>query len=62
MVSLLCQATNKIQHEQELVVVYKFVYKVYKGKTCHPLNVRLEEHWKVVVWGEIEKSGIADHI
>ena len=36
--------------------------KIYKGKTGHPLKVRLEEHQKVVVRGEIEKSGMADHI
>ena len=34
----------------------------YKGKICHPLKVRPEEHQKVVVWGEIEKSGMVDHI
>ena len=36
--------------------------KVYKGKTCRPLNIRLEEHWKAVVRGEIKKSDMADHI
>ena len=36
--------------------------KIYKGETGHPLKVRLEEHRKAVVRGEIEKSGIADHI
>ena len=36
--------------------------KIYKVETGHPLKVRLEEHWKVVVQGEIEKSGIVDHI
>ena len=36
--------------------------KIYKGKTGHPLKVRLEEHRKAVVWGEIKKSGMADHI
>ena len=36
--------------------------KIYKGKTGRPLKVRLEEHRKVVVRGEIEKSGMADHI
>ena len=35
---------------------------MYKGGTGHPLKVRLEEHRKVVVRGEIEKSGMADHI
>ena len=34
--------------------------KIYKGQTGHSLKVRLEEHWKAVVWGE--KSGTADHI
>ena len=36
--------------------------KIYKGDTDRPLKVRLEEHRKAVVRGEIEKSGIADHI
>ena len=36
--------------------------KIYEGETGHPLKVRLEEHRKAVVRGEIEKSGIADHI
>ena len=36
--------------------------KIYKGETGRQLKVRLEEHRKAVVWGEIEKSGIADHI
>ena len=36
--------------------------KTYKGETGRPLKVRLEEHGKAVVRGEIEKSGMADHI
>ena len=36
--------------------------KVYKGLTCRPLKVRLEEYRKGVVWGKTEKSGMADHI
>ena len=36
--------------------------KIYKGETGCPLKVRLEEHWKAVVQGEIEKSGMVDHI
>ena len=36
--------------------------KIYKGETGHPLKVRLEEHRKAVVRGEIEKSGMADHM
>ena len=45
--------------------VYSIPYsydKIYKGKIGHPLKVRLEEHGKAKVWGEIEKSGMADHI
>ena len=36
--------------------------KISKGETVHPLEVRLEEHRKTVVRGEIEKSGMVDHI
>ena len=36
--------------------------KIYKGEIGCPLKVRLEEHRKAVIQGEIEKSGIADHI
>ena len=36
--------------------------KIYKGETGRPLKVRLEEHRKAVVRGEIEKSSMADHI
>ena len=36
--------------------------KIYKGETGCPLKVRLEEHRWAVVQGEIEKSGMADHI
>ena len=36
--------------------------KIYKGEIGHPLKVRLEEHQQAVVQGEIEKSGMADHI
>ena len=36
--------------------------KIYKGETGRPLKVRLEEHWKAEVWGEIEKSCMVDHI
>ena len=36
--------------------------KIYKSETGHPLKVRLEEHWKAVVRGEIEKLDMADHV
>ena len=36
--------------------------KIYKGETGRPLKVRLEEHRKAELGGEIEKSGMADHI
>ena len=32
--------------------------EVYEGETCHPLKVRLQEHYKAEVQGEIEKSGM----
>ena len=34
----------------------------YKGETGRPLKVRLQEHQKSVTLGEVEKSGMADHI
>ena len=34
----------------------------YKGETGRPLKVRLQEHQKSVTHGEVEKSGVADHI
>ena len=34
----------------------------HKGETGHPLKVRLQEHQKAVTRGEVEKSGMADHI
>ena len=36
--------------------------KIYKGETGRPLKVSLEEHRKAVIRGEIEKSGMVDHI
>ena len=36
--------------------------KIYKVETGRPLKIRLEEHRKAVVRGEIEKSGMVDHI
>ena len=36
--------------------------KVYKGETGRPIKVRLDEHRKAEVRGEIEKSGMADCI
>ena len=41
-----------------LVVVVKYT----KGETGRSLKVRLEEHRTAAVQGEIEKSGMADHI
>ena len=34
----------------------------YKGETGRPLKVRLQEHQKAVTYGEVEKSGMANHI
>ena len=36
--------------------------KIYKGETCCPLKIRLEQHQKAVIQGEIEKLSMADHI
>ena len=35
---------------------------MYKSETGRRLKVKPEEHRKVVVRGEIEKSGMVDHI
>ena len=35
--------------------------KIYKGETGPPLKVRLEEHRKAIVRGDIEKSGMAEN-
>ena len=42
--------------------VYSIPCSCGKGETGRPLKVSLEEHWKAIVQGEIEKSGVADHI
>ena len=36
--------------------------KEYKGETCRPLKVRVGEHRRAVLRGEIDKSGIAEHV
>ena len=36
--------------------------RIYKDETVHPLKVKLEEHRKAVVRGEIQKSSMANHI
>ena len=62
-VSLPGKATNRIQHDQELRLLHPLQCgKIYKGETGRPLKVRLEDHRKAVVRGEIEKSGMVDHI
>ena len=35
--------------------------KSYTGETGRPLSVRLEEHRKATIRGEVEKSGMAEH-
>ena len=45
--------------------VYSMPYscgKIYNSETDRPQKLRLEEHQKAAVRGEIEKSGMADHI
>ena len=62
-ISLPGQATNRIQHDQELCYSIPCSGgKIYKGETGRTQKVRLEENPKAVVRGEIEKSGMADHI
>ena len=36
--------------------------KIYKGETGGPLKVRLEEHRKAIVRGEIEKSRVVENV
>ena len=36
--------------------------KVHKGKTCHPLKIRLEEHQKAICPGEIKKMSMSEHL
>ena len=36
--------------------------KAYKSKICRLLKIMFEEHRKFVIWGKIEKLGMADHI
>ena len=52
------QSSNRRQQELRIFDPLQ----LYKGKTCHPLKVKLVDHRKAVVGGEIEKSDIADHI
>lgn len=35
--------------------------KSYTGETCRPLSVRLAEHRKATIRGEVDKSGVAEH-
>ena len=43
-------------------ILFCCCFKIDKGETGRPLKLRLEEHWKAIVRGEIEKSGMIDHI
>ena len=59
----------RVKPPTEFNMIKNYVYsipcscgKIYKGETGRPLKVRLEEHRKAVVRGEIEKSGMVDHI
>ena len=59
----------RVKPPTEFNMIKNYVYsipsnccKIYKGEIGRPLKVRLEEHRKAVVRGEIEKSGMADHI
>ena len=36
--------------------------RLYKDETCRPLKIRVGEHRKAVTRGEVDKSGIADHV
>ena len=63
MISLPGQATNGIQHDQELFLLHPCSCgQIYKGETGRPLKVRLKEPRKAVVRTEVEKSGMVDHI
>ena len=67
--STLCRYLFWVKPLMEFNMIKNCVYsilcscgKIYKGETGRPLKVRQEEHRKAVVRGEIEKSGMADHI
>ena len=59
----------RVKPPTELNVIKNCVYIIrysgcnaYKGEICRPLKISLEELRQAVIRGEIEKSGIADHI
>ena len=61
----LCRVKPQIEYDIAKNYIYSIpcsCSRVYKGEICRPLNVRLEEHWKAICHGEIEKSRMADHI
>ena len=56
--------SSKSSHQQNTwprIVCIPFHAVVVKY-TCSPLKVKLEERQKAVVWGEIEKLGMAYHV
>lgn len=58
--SLLCYVPNT---EEDCVYTILYSYgKENKGETSHLLQIRLEEHRRAVLRGDIIKSGIADHV
>ncbi|CAI9723794.1 Hypothetical predicted protein [Octopus vulgaris] len=36
--------------------------RLYKGETCRPFKIKVEEHRKAVTRGDIDKSSIAVHV
>ena len=59
----------RVKPSMEFNMIKNFVYfipyscgKICKGETGCPLKVWTEEHRKAVVWDEIEKSDMAEHI
>ena len=55
-IPLLSQTPNRIQYDQELCILHPIPVVLKYTK------VKLKKHWKAVYCGEIEKSGMADHI